>query len=320
MKTLWFATVILGQDAPTESGPSGETVQRFETALGELVRRAQDVRADPAKLPEFLEFAAVTYFGPLLINLVIAGLIFLIGRWIARIITRVVGKVASKAKLDETLVKFLKNIVYAILMVIVIMASLDRVGVPTTSFAAILAAAGFAVGFALQGSLGNFAAGIMLIVFKPFQVGDFVEAGGSSGVVEEIQIFNTLMRTGDNIKIIVPNGSITGSTIRNFSAKTTRRIDLVISCGYDDDLKAVKQFLRDVLEADERILKDPEPVVAVNELGDSSVNFVVRPWVNSADYWAARCDLTEAIKLGFDERGFSIPYPQRDVHVLKDAG
>jgi small conductance mechanosensitive channel len=320
MKSLWFATAILGQDAPSESDPTVETVREFETALGELVRRAQDVRADPSQLPEFLEFAAVTYIGPLLINLVIAGLIFLIGRWIARVIKRVVGKVANKAKLDETLVKFLQNIVYAILMVVVIMASLDRLGVPTTSFAAILAAAGFAIGFALQGSLGNFAAGIMLIIFKPFQVGDFVEAGGSSGVVEEIHIFNTLMRTGDNIKIIVPNSSITSSTIVNFSAKATRRIDLVIGCGYDDDLKAVKQFLITLLEADERILKDPEPVVAVNELGDNSVNFVVRPWVNSADYWATRWDLTESIKMGFDERGFSIPYPQRDVHILKDAG
>ncbi|MDA1052993.1 MAG: mechanosensitive ion channel [Planctomycetota bacterium] len=319
MKTLWLATALFGQGGPAESGPTGETVQKFESTLAELVRLAQDARADSAALPDLLKFVAVECLGPILINLLIAGVIFLIGRWVARAVTRIVAGIARQAKLDETLVKFLENIVYVVLMIVVITAALDRVGVPTTSFAAILAAAGFAIGFALQGSLGNFAAGVMLIVFKPFKVGDFVEAGGSSGVVEEVHIFNTLMRTGDNIQIIVPNGSITSGTITNFSAKATRRIDLVIGCGYDDDLKAVKQFLQAVLEADERVLQDPEPVVAVSELGDSSINFVVRPWVNSADYWATRCDLLETIKLGFDERGFSIPYPQRDVHVLNDA-
>lgn len=319
MNTFWYATTILGQGADSEGVQAGETVQNVGSALGELVRRAQEVQADPTTLPEFLQYLALTYAGPILINFLIAGVIFLIGRWFAQAITRVVGKVAKKARLDETLVKFLENIVYAVLMVVVIMAAVDRIGVPTTSFAAILAAAGFAIGFALQGSLGNFAAGVMLIVFKPFKVGDFVEAGGQSGVVEEIHIFNTLMRTGDNIKIIVPNSSITGGTIRNFSAKATRRIDLVIGCGYDDDLKAVKQFLLDVVKAESRVLEDPVPVVAVSELGESSVNFVVRPWVKSADYWATRWDLTEAIKLGFDERGFSIPYPQRDVHVFQDA-
>ncbi|HRX77913.1 MAG TPA: mechanosensitive ion channel [Pirellulaceae bacterium] len=319
MKSIHFVINLLGQVSPADGASTGDASHNMGSALGELLLRAQQVRADPAEFPKFLEFVAVTYLGPLLINLLLAGVIFVVGRWIANIVTRMLGKLASKAKLDETLVKFLENIVYAILMVIVIMASLDRVGVPTTSFAAILAAAGFAIGFALQGSLGNFAAGIMLIVFKPFKAGDFVEAGGQAGVIEEIQIFNTMMRTGDNIKIIVPNSSITGSTIRNFSAKPTRRIDLVIGCGYDDNLKEVKQFLLGVLQAEPRVLKDPVPVVAVSELGDSSVNFVVRPWVASADYWATRWDLTEAIKLGFDERGFSIPYPQRDVHISKDA-
>lgn len=319
MKSPYFVVNILGQVAPTEAASVGTTAHNFESALGELLQRAHDLRTDPSELPAFLEFIAITYLGPILINLLIAGVIFVIGRWIASSITRVLGRVATKAKLDQTLVKFLENIVYAILMVCVIMASLDRIGVPTTSFAAILAAAGFAIGFALQGSLGNFAAGVMLIVFKPFKAGDFVEAGGQAGVVEEIQIFNTMMRTGDNIKIIVPNSSITGGTIRNFSAKPTRRIDLVIGCGYDDNLKEVKSLLLSVLQADPRVLKEPEPVVAVSELGDSSVNFVVRPWVASTDYWATRWDLTEAIKLGFDERGFSIPYPQRDVHISKDA-
>ncbi|MBC8353143.1 MAG: mechanosensitive ion channel [Planctomycetes bacterium] len=319
MNAIWFTTALLGQQSPAETQPGGETTEQFESTFGELVQRVQDVRADSSNLPELLEFIAIQCLGPIVINLLIAGVIFLIGRRVARALTRIVGKVASRAKLDETLIKFLENIVYAVLMVIVIMAALDRIGVPTTSFAAILAAAGFAIGMALQGSLGNFASGIMLIIFKPFKVGDFVEAGGSSGVIEEIHIFNTLMRTGDNIQIIVPNGSITSGTITNYSAKATRRIDLVIGCGYDDDLKAVKQFLQVVVEADERVLDDPEPLVAVTELGDSSVNFIVRPWVNSSDYWATRWDLIEAIKLGFDERGYSIPYPTRDVHVLKDT-
>ncbi|MCA9123127.1 MAG: mechanosensitive ion channel [Planctomycetales bacterium] len=319
MKSIYFVANLFAQTAANESVASGEATQKFESAIGELLQRTQDAYADPSQLPEFLEFVAVTYLGPIFINLLLAGAIFIVGRWIANAVTRFLGKIASKAKLDETLVKFLENIIYAILMVIVIMASLDRIGVPTTSFAAILAAAGFAIGFALQGSLGNFAAGVMLIVFKPFKAGDFVEAGGQAGVIEEVQIFNTMMRTGDNIKIIVPNSSITGGTIRNFSAKPTRRIDLVVGCGYDDNLKEVKDFLLSVLRADHRVLTDPEPVVAVNELGDSSVNFVVRPWVASPDYWSTRWDLTEAIKLGFDERGFSIPYPQRDVHISKEV-
>lgn len=319
MHSLWTLTILLGQDVAPNRRAGTEPAIESSSKLAELIERIQEVRVDTAALPDLLQFVAVECLGPILVNVLIAAVIFLIGRRIARAITRFVGKVANKALLDETLIKFLENIVYAILMVIVLMAALDRVGIPTTSFAAILAAAGFAIGMALQGSLGNFAAGVLLIVFKPFKVGDFVEAGGSSGVVEEIHVFNTRMCTGDNIQIIVPNGAITSGTITNFSAKSTRRIDLVVGCGYDDDLKAVKQFLQAVLDAEERILKEPEPLVAVSELGDSSVNFVVRPWVNSEDYWATRRDLIESIKLGFDERGFNIPYPTRNVHVLQDA-
>lgn len=316
MNVLWFVATALGQD---NDAASSRAANKIDSGLGKLVERFQDAQQNPDQWPDFVEFLAIEFLGPIVINLVIAGVIFLIGRWVARSVTSVIGNIATRAKVDETLVKFLKNIVYAALMVIVIMAALDRLGVPTTSFAAILAAAGFAIGMALQGSLGNFASGVMLIIFKPFQVGDFVEAGGSSGVVEEIHIFNTLMRTGDNIQIIVPNGAITSGTITNFSAKDTRRIDLVFGCGYGDDLKAVKQFLLASLEADDRVLQDPEPVVAVAELGDSSVNFVVRPWVKSEDYWATRWDLIEGIKLGFDERGYNIPYPTRDVNVKSDA-
>lgn len=263
------------------------------------------------RIVDFITINGVT-FG---INLLMALAIFFIGRWVAKIVTSVAGKLMTRAKVDETLSKFLGNILFSLLMIFVIIASIDRLGVDTTSFAAILAAAGLAVGLALQGSLANFAAGVMLILFKPFKVGDFVEAAGTSGVVEEIHIFNTLMRTGDNIQIIVPNGQITGGKITNYSTKPTRRIDLVVGCGYGDDLKAVKEFLNQVVKADSRVLQDPAPVIAVNELADNSVNFVVRPWVNNADYWAVRWDLVEAIKTGFDDKGFSIPYPQRDVHV-----
>lgn len=251
----------------------------------------------------------------LVANAVAALAIFIIGRWAAKLITGVVRKVLTKGAVDETLIKFLGNIVYGLLLALVVIAAVGRLGVDTTSFAAVLAAAGLAVGLALKDSLGNFAAGVMLIIFKPFKVGDFVEAAGTAGVVEAIHIFSTLMRSGDNKQIIVPNGAIISGTITNASAKPTRRIDLVIGCSYDDDIRAVKDFLTETLAGDDRILADPKPVVAVNELGDSSINFVVRPWVNSGDYWAVRWNLTEQIKLGFDERGFNIPYPTRDIHV-----
>jgi small conductance mechanosensitive channel len=253
----------------------------------------------------------------LVMNLLAALVIFIVGRWVAKLLRGIVTKLMARSNVDETLRKFLANMLYGLLLTFVVLAAVDRLGVDTTSFAAIIAAAGLAVGFALQGSLANFAAGVMLILFKPFKVGDFIEAGGSTGIVEEIHIFNTLMRTGDNIQITIPNSQITGGTISNYSAKETRRIDLVVGCGYDDDIRAVKKYLEELIASEERILKDPEPVVAVHELGDNSVNFVVRPWVNTADYWAVRWDLTERIKTGFDEKGFSIPYPQRDVHVHK---
>jgi small conductance mechanosensitive channel len=253
-------------------------------------------------------------------NILAAIAIFVVGRWAAKLLTAFTTRLMARGKVDETLSKFLANITYTLLLTFVVVAAVDRLGVDTTSLAAVIAAAGLAVGLALQNSLGNFAAGVMLILFKPFKVGDFVDAGGAKGVVEEIHVFSTLMRTPDNVQMLVPNGQITSGTITNFSAKETRRIDLVIGCGYGDDLKAVRDFLEALIAEDERILKDPEPSVAVSELADSSVNFVVRPWVASSDYWTVRCELIEKIKLGFDERGFSIPYPQRDVHVHGMAG
>ena len=254
--------------------------------------------------------------GPnLAVNVFAAIVIFVIGRWVAKLAVRLLNNVFERAKLDETLAKFLSRIVYTLILMFVVMAALDRLGVNTTSFAAIVAAAGLAIGLALQGSLANFAAGIMIILFRPFKAGDFIEAGGTKGVVEEIHIFHTLMRTGDNVQIIVPNNAITGSNISNYSAKETRRIDLVVGCGYGDNLQAVKQFLCNLVDNDRRILRDPAPIVAVAELADNSVNLVVRPWVANKDYWQVRWDLTEAIKVGFDQHGFNIPFPQRDVHI-----
>jgi small conductance mechanosensitive channel len=249
------------------------------------------------------------------LNLLAALAIFFIGRWAARLARRLVISGMRRADVDETLRKFLSNIGYTLLLMFVTVAAIDRLGVDTTSFAAIIAAAGLAVGFALQGSLSNFAAGVLIIIFKPFQVSDFIEGGGTKGVVEEVHVFHTLMRTGDNIRIVVPNSQMTGGNISNYSAKDTRRIDIAIGCGYGDDLQAVKEFLLQTITADERVLSDPEPAVALAELGDSSINFNVRPWVNNEDYWAVKADLLEAIKLGFDARGFNIPYPTQDVHV-----
>lgn len=273
--------------------------------------------------PLFAQFPSVDTFLDFLatqglafaLNLLAAIAIFFVGRIVAGILRRVLEKVMNRAKFDATLSRFLSHIAYALMITFVIIAAIDRLGVDTTSFAAILAAAGLAIGLALQGSLSNFASGVMLILFKPMKVGDFVEAGGAKGNVEDIHIFNTLICTPDNVLMTIPNSQITSGKITNFSAKDTRRIDLVIGCGYDDDLKAVKSYLEETLAADERILADPAPVVAVDELGDSSVNFIVRPWVNRSDYGAVKWDLLEKIKTDFDARGFNLPFPQRDIHV-----
>ncbi|PHS17658.1 MAG: mechanosensitive ion channel protein MscS [Blastopirellula sp.] len=254
------------------------------------------------------------------VKIVAALMIFIIGRIIARWVSGFILKALTQGKVDQTLGRFLSNIGYGILLMLVVIASLNALGINTTSVAAILAAAGLAIGLALQDSLSNFASGVMLILFRPFKVGDFVEAGGTSGTIEEIHIFHTQMRTSDNKTIIVPNSHITGGIITNYSTKSTRRIDLVIGCSYDDDLLAVKKMLIEILEAEERVLTDPGPEVRVSELGDSSVNFIVRGWANSSDYWATKCDLIETIKLGFDHHGFNLPYPQQDVHMHAVSG
>ena len=251
----------------------------------------------------------------------IAGaiVVFIIGKWIAKIITNFLRKALEKANIDSTLVKFLGDLAYFGLLVLVIIAALGTLGVDTTSFAAIIAAAGLAVGLALQQNVSNFGAGVLILFLRPFKIGDFVEAGGATGVVEAIGIFNTTFKTGDNKIILVPNSNIIGNNIVNYSREPIRRIDLVIGVGYEDDLKLVKETLEDILNSDERILKDPAPSVSLAELADSSVNFNVRPWVKSEDYWAVRSALLEKIKLTFDEKGINIPYPQLDVHLDQKA-
>jgi len=260
-----------------------------------------------------------TYVIPWGLNILLALIIFIIGKFVVNIITKLIVKLLKRSQMDDILIDFVASILKTILLLFVVIAAMDQLGINTTSLVALLGAAGLAVGLALQSSLQNFAAGVMLIIFRPFKSGDFVEAAGISGVVEKISIFSSTLRTGDNREVIVPNGSIYGGVIVNFSARDTRRIDMVVGIGYESDIKQARNTLQSLIDADERILKDPEPVIAVAELADSSVNFVVRPWVNSADYWAVKFDLTEKIKLSFDEQGISIPYPQMDVHVTQQA-
>ncbi len=259
------------------------------------------------------------YVVPWSINIALAIVIFIVGRLVAKGLVKVIERLLRNAKVDAMLIDFIGSIAKAVLLLFVIIASLDKLGVDTTSLIAMLGAAGLAVGLALQGSLQNFAAGVMLIIFRPFKIGDFVEAGGTTGTVEKITIFNTIILSPDNREVIVPNGAVYGGTITNLSARDTRRIDMVFGIGYGDDIKKAKEILMQAMESDERILKDPAPMVALAELGDSSVNFMVRPWVKGADYWDVKFDLTEHIKLTFDENGISIPFPQMDVHTHQAA-
>jgi len=251
------------------------------------------------------------------LKLIAAIAVFVIGRWITKAITRGVQRAMEKAETDPTLIGFIKNVTYGGLMALVIIAAAGQLGVQTTSFIAVLGAAGLAVGLALQGSLANFAAGVLMIIFRPFKAGDFIEASGVAGVVEEIQLFTTRLRTPDNKTVIIPNGQVTAGSITNYSAKDTRRVDMTFGIGYGDDIDKAKRIIREVIDADARILKDPEPTIGLVELGDSSVNFAVRPWVNSADYWNVYFDIHEAMKKRFDAEGISIPFPQRDVHLYQ---
>ncbi|GAA0341912.1 small-conductance mechanosensitive channel MscS [Bowmanella denitrificans] len=268
----------------------------------------------PDKVAEMVD----TYVIPWGINIALALLIFIIGRIVVGVLIGLFGKVMARSKYDNMLVEFVKSILNAVLMLFVVVASLDQLGVDTTSLVALLGAAGLAIGLSMKDSLANFAAGVMLLVFRPFKAGDYVEAGGTAGSVKTIGIFTSTFNTPDNKLVIVPNGAIYGGNITNFSAQETRRVDMVFGISYDSDLRKAKQILIDMLDAEPRVLKDPAPQVAVSELADSSVNFVVRPWVKSADFWAVKFDLTEAIKLRFDQEGISIPFPQMDVHLHKE--
>lgn len=250
------------------------------------------------------------------LKILAAVAIFVIGKWLAKIVSNLIKKSMTKANMDATLINFIEHLSYTALLAFVIIAALGAAGIQTASFVAVFGAAGLAVGLALQGSLSNFAAGVLMLVFKPFKIGDFVEIAGTMGTVSSIQIFNTILNSPDNIKIIVPNAKATGDNIKNYSANGTRRVDLVIGVAYEDDLKKAQQVILDVIKADDRILPDPATVVAVSELADSSVNFVVRPWTTVANYWDVYFDLTEKIKLALDANGISIPFPQRDVHLI----
>ncbi len=270
---------------------------------------------EEAKLIAFYD----KFVAPWSMKILIALLIFLIGQMVAKIVARVLGKVLRHTKLDKILVDFIQSLVNALLLVFVIVAALDQLGVNTNSVIAVLGAAGLAIGLALQGSLQNFAAGFMLLIFRPFKDGDFVDAAGTSGIVEKIGIFSTTLRTGDNKEVIIPNGSIYSGNIINYSKRATRRIDMIFSIGYGDDIRLARDVIAAIIKTEPRILFEPETQIVVGELGASSVNFFVRPWVKTDDYWDVRFSLNEKIKLAFDEHGITIPFPQMDVHWNKQS-
>ncbi len=253
-------------------------------------------------------------YGP---KIIAAIAIFYIGKLFAKWLKSIVTKVMTKANVDPLIIGFSSSIAYMAMMAFVVMATLGQIGIQTTSFIAILGAAGLAIGLALQGSLANFAAGFLLIIFRPFKEGDVIEAAGVTGKVDVIQIFTTTLKTPDNKIIIIPNAKLGGDNIINYSAQATRRVDMVVGVSYDADLKEVRTILEDIVAKDERILKTPEHLIAVGELADNSVNFYVRVWVNSADYWNVYFDANETVKTRLDEAGIGIPYPQRDVHLYE---
>lgn len=262
-------------------------------------------------------YQLLTVYG---LKVLAAVAIFIVGRWVAKGVRKLVERLMKKSQVDPTLISFTANLAYIGLLAFVVIAALGQLGIQTTSFIAILGAAGLAVGLALQGALSNFAAGFLLIIFRPFKVGDLIEAAGVFGVVEAIQIFTTQLKTADNKTVIVPNAKLTDDNIVNWTVKGTRRVDMVMGIGYEDDIDKARSLMADVIAEDDRILKDPAPQISVSELADSSVNFVVRPWVKVEDYWGVYFDLNEKIKKSFDTNGVSIPFPQRDVHVYKHDG
>ncbi len=242
--------------------------------------------------------------------------VLLVGRWVAGLVRRLVRRAMVNANVDESLIPFFCSLAYYVVLIVVGIAVLELFGIETTSLIAVLGAAGLAVGLALQGTLSNFAAGVMLLGFRPFRVGDYVEVAGSAGSVAEIGIFSTSLNTTDNVRVTIPNSAVYGEVIRNYSANEIRRVDLVMGISYGDDIARAIEIIRNVLEGDERVLTDPSPQIAVSELADSSVNLVVRPWCQGAQYWNLRFDLTRALKEELEAGGCAIPFPQRDLHVV----
>ncbi len=273
------------------------------------------VRSTFDSVKEFLATKGVDYG----LKILAAILIFVIGKWIAKLCSTLIGRAMTKAKLEPTLVTFVKNVCYVGLIVFVAIAAMSALGIQTAQFIAVVGAAGLAVGLALQGSLANFASGVLLIIFKPIRVGDFVELAGVKGTVQSIQIFNTVLNSPDNVRVIVPNAQVTSSNIMNYTINGTRRLDLVFGISYGDDIDKAKKVIEGVLAKDDRILKEPASTVAVYELADSSVNFVCRPWVKVADYWSLWFDLTGKVKVALEAAGLTIPFPQRDVHMIKES-
>jgi small conductance mechanosensitive channel len=255
----------------------------------------------------------VTMYGLRVIGAIV---ILVIGRFAAGIARRVVKRVLNARNVDASVVSFTANLAYMFVLVFAVLASLAKFGIQTTSFVAVLGAAGLAVGLALQGSLSNFAAGVLILILRPYKTGDVIDAAGVIGKVTSIQLFTTVITTPDNVQILVPNGKIYGDVIKNITANPTRRLDLVVGIGYSSSIRKTYELLNEILKQDNRVLDDPAPTIAVAELADSSVNFVVRPWVKKEDYWDLKFDLTEKIKETFDANSIEIPFPQRSIHMV----
>jgi small conductance mechanosensitive channel len=286
-----------------------------QAAVAQEASEASNSMTDPANWMDFL-----LEKGPdMAIQVITALVILIIGRFVAGAIRGGIKKVMTQRGVDPSLTGFVGSLAYFAIMAFTIIAVVDRFGVQTTSFVAILGAAGFAIGMAMQGTLGNFSSGVMLLLFRPFKAGDVIEAAGVKGKVVEIAIFSTTICTPDNVKIIVPNGALFGGTIKNFNGYDTRRVDMVMGIGYNSDIDKAMEILAELAKNDSRVLDDPETGIAVGELADSSVNINFRPWVKSGDYWGVYCDMHKLVKERFDAAGIDIPYPQTVVHLEKSG-
>lgn len=260
---------------------------------------------------------AMNYVSEYGFKIIAALIIFIVGKMVVKRVTALSKTLMIKAKVDETLVEFLESIIYFVLLIVVIMAALNTMGINTTSFLAVFGAASLAIGLALKDSLSNIGAAVLIIIFRPFKVGDVIEAAGTTGTVKDVNLFSTIVEPVDKRIVVVPNSSIIGGNITNFSQRKERRVEHVFGIGYGDDLKLAKETLMQIIKDDERVLDEPAPLVAVGELGESSVNFTFRAWVKTDDYWDVHFDMLEKVKLAFDEKGISIPYPQMDIHMDK---